>query len=180
MTSYNNYCASIGKVSIQPICKNDIEQIRNWRNSDRIRSTTLSKNHITKEMQNSWFLNLENRMDYVFKIQLNSTFIGVASSKIIDTKETIMQPSIYIGNSLYDGKGYGVSGIILINDFCFDFLNSSKLIINILKSNLAAIRFNESVGYKISSEEKGFVTYSLSPDDYYRSRNKIMKLIARI
>jgi diamine N-acetyltransferase len=177
---YKNYYSSLGRVHIQPICIKDIEQIRLWRNSDRIRNTTIKRDLITKQMQKKWFSELNLRMDYVFKIQLDSKFIGVASSKIIDSKKLIMQPSLYIGDSLYDGKGYGVCGLILLNDFCFDSMKASGLIINILKSNNKAIRFNEGIGYTVESENKDYCSYTLTPDQYYSQRKGIMKLISRI
>ena len=177
---YKNHHSSLGRINIQPISLEDIEQIRLWRNSDRVRNTTINKELISKQKQKKWFSELGQRRDYIFKILLDSKFIGVASSKVIDSEKLIMQPSLFIGDELYDGKGYGVYGAILLNDFCFDSMKALILTIDILKSNKKAIRFNEGLGYKIESENNNYYSYTLTPNQYYSKREGIMNLISRI
>jgi len=143
-------------------------------------NTTINKEFISKQKQKKWFSELGLRRDYIFKILLDSKFIGVASSKVIDSEKLIMQPSLYIGDELYDGKGYGVYGVILLNDFCFDNMKALILTIDILKSNRKAIRLNEGIGYKFKLDSNNYYSYTLTPNQYYSKRERIINLISRI
>jgi len=168
----------LGELSLCALKEEDIEQVRQWRNSDRILKTTVSNNKITKEQQVAWFSRLGVK-DYYFKIIFKNKFIGVASLKFNSDNNTY-DPGVFIGDDEYEGAGIGFAAAVLLSLFGFECLNLETVTARILKTNFSAIRMNKQLGYVLSNEGSEFDEYLLSKKIFNSKKNKLVDLASRV
>lgn len=168
----------LGGLLLLPLTKNDIEQVRVWRNSERILDTTVSKSKISKEQQIQWFKNLSDK-DHYFKILFNDSFIGVASLKY-DNDINDYDPGIFIGNDDYEGMGLGFSASLLLIIFAFDCLSLGSITARILNSNKPAIRMNKSLGYTLFKEGDEYSKYLLLKETFNSKKKKLINMMSRM
>ena len=85
------------------------ERVRVWRNSPRIRQFMISQNGISVEEHRAWLsrLSKENRSQIVRVAFCADIPIGIITLKDLDRKSERSDWGIYIGESGYEGRGFG-------------------------------------------------------------------------
>lgn len=67
-------------VKLVALAQDDIEMVRQWRNDPKIADLMLDKTHITREMQQQWFVRLQHAQDqFYYLVWFKDQPIGVAS-----------------------------------------------------------------------------------------------------
>lgn len=178
IASMNSSSISLGSMSLVRLNSNDLEKVRVWRNSEHVVKTMIYKKNISKEEQVKWFYSLNENSEYYYIINYKKFPVGLANIKNL-TKE-YPEAGVFIGEKEFDGLGLAFAAVYLLNSFAFKKLNIEKLYATILNNNLAAIKFNKSLGYKVKEEgvETGF--YELTKEDFFNNENKIFNLIKRV
>lgn len=143
-------------INLQPLKKEDLDLIRSWRNSDKIRRYAKNQTHITKKMHQKWF---ENINGYYFIIEINNTKIGLIwLKKIHDYYES----GFYIYEDKYLNNIYSYKIVTILHKFAFYELGLNEIYCEILEDNSRAIRFNKSLGFKKIDKIK----YRLTKKDF--------------
>lgn len=150
---------SFKSLKLKRLSFDDIELVRKWRNTERVRNTMRYKEMITKEQQLVWFNNLSVDSDYYYLISLDEVSIGLVNLKNVNDIDA--EAGVFIGDESFDRKGYGFAAVFLINYFAFNVLKLEKLVATILDDNTPAIRFNKSFGYVLDKSGHGFGEYVL-------------------
>lgn len=136
-------------ILLRPICEEDIEQMRVWRNKEPIRKCFIYQKLISKEEQKRWYqnyLNLED--DRMFIIEYNQIKIGTAALYHIDTAKGEAEfGRIMIGEEDFKGKGIGKETVRLLCEFGFTTLHLSKIRLEVFTDNKPALHLYKQVGF---------------------------------
>lgn len=166
-------------ISLKELTEEDIEIVRNWRNSERVRLRMHNQEYITKEKQIKWYSQIKLDNNYYYIIKNKKKSIGFVSLKYID--DITGEPGIYIGDKEYDGLGFGFAAAFLISYFALNYIHIDKLRITIKKNNKQAIRLNKSLGYNLfDCNLNSYNTYELSVDDFNKKAASNLKLLKGI
>ena len=143
------------KVILKSIQLEDIELIRNWRNSKYVNEFFIFRGHISKERQKNWFEEVSTSgMDYYFLILVGSKPIGVTEVKKINWDLREGEAGIFIGEKGYRNSLHAFEAVVLRNNFSFYELNLIKIRAQVLENNTRALRFSQCFGYKEIGKKK--------------------------
>ena len=158
----------------------DIEMVRLWRNSSFVREYMEFRDNITIELQRKWYEALGNN-NYYFIIYHNNYPIGLTYIK--NTRDDIGYFGIFIADeeSLNTLPMISYKTMISMLDFAFYELKLKLVEATILYTNPRAMRFNESVGFKLIKENGTEIKqyYLLKEDNYAIKSKKIKKILLR-
>ena len=151
----HNLKASYLNVCLRPLDKNDIENLRVWRNDKDATKYLRQIPYITPEMQAKWYENYLTQNDQItFAIDetntLNKMVGSVSLYDITDTQAEFGR--IQIGEKEAHGKGIGKLATIIILYIGFCKLNLTKIIATVNKQNAPACKIYFNVGFKIVGE----------------------------
>ncbi|MDB9963944.1 GNAT family N-acetyltransferase [Vicingaceae bacterium] len=165
-------------LEIREVEREDLELIRQYRNTESIKKRMIFKDQISRSQQLKWFEEIQSMDHFYFLIYKNDTAIGLINGKNIDFKEGSSEGGIFVWN---EDRNYetSITASIVLNDWNF-FVNDFKInYAQVLKFNKKAIAYNEFMGYKIASkphENEEVIWMSQTKEDYIEYREKIIKL----
>ena len=164
-------------IILRKITLNDLELIRTWRNSEYVKSFMVFKSYISKEMQENWFLQINNDNNYYFIIYKENTPIGLTNLKDIDFYNGTAESGIFMHSEEYTNSDLGVRATFSLLDFAFLTLKLNKLLQTIIVENKAAMNFNKSLGVRITENKDGICKGELVKEDYFKKTLKIRNYI---
>jgi hypothetical protein len=159
----------------------DLELVRNWRNSAHVRDNMVYKDYITEDMQNAWFESINNLNNYYFIIEYDSKKVGVINTKNFDKVHGFGEGGIFIGDQAYEHSFAAVYASLCLLNFVFYMLRDiNKSHIRILKDNFRAIQYNKLLGYEwVEDSEDGLnEIYQLTKENYLVKGLKLNKAAA--
>lgn len=162
-------------LELKEVEREDLELIRQYRNTDIIKNKMIHRKQITREQQLEWFKKIRTVNHYYFLIYKNDSAIGLINGKNIDFVNKTSEGGIFVWN---EDRNYEISitASIILNDWNF-FINAfEKNYAQVLKSNKQAIAYNEFMGYKIADrihENNEVVWMEQTREDYTQYRKKI-------
>ena len=165
-------------LEIREVEREDLELIRQYRNTESIKKRMIFKEQISRAQQLKWFEEIQSIDHFYFLIYKNDSAIGLINGKNINFNEGSSEGGIFVWN---EDRNYetSITASIVLNDWNF-FVNDFKInYAQVLKSNKKAIAYNEFMGYKIATkvhEKEEVIWMSQSKEDYIEYREKIMKL----
>jgi RimJ/RimL family protein N-acetyltransferase len=157
----------------------DIELVRQWRNSDPVRLNMQYRSIITPEQQQKWFDSINNLQSNYLLIHYKGEKIGLLNDKNIDWEARSSESGIFFGRTEYYNTFVpylvSVAGI----ETTFYLLGWEKQFAHILKSNINAIKFNELLGYQRceGQEHMDHQKYELTRDRFERKAGKVLKAV---
>lgn len=138
----------MGKVSFKKLNKEDIELVRQWRNSPEIASYMYTEEHITKEQQEKWFEKLNHDTAAHWIIEYNSKKMGLVSLSDINKVHKWCYWAFYLGDTSVRGAGIGGKVEYNILEYVFNDLGLNKLRCEVLTSNEKVINMHEKFGFR--------------------------------
>lgn len=159
------------------LTRDDIEQVRQWRNSREIASYMFFQGHITPEMQAAWFESIDNDENVYFMVHHEGRAVGLNLIKEIDWERRSGQGGIFLvpedlRNSLFV---YRVALPAL--DWIYASLGLKTVTAVIRSDNTRAIRYNRSLGHVISPGiHPDRVNGTLTLDAYRARRASFVKI----
>ena len=156
----------------------DIEMIRQHRNSDVIRNKMIYRKTISREEQLEWFKEVKGLKHSYYLIYKNDVAIGLINGRNIDHEKKTSEGGIFIWNkeSSYETS---ILASLILNDWNFFFNDFNLNYAQVLKSNQQAISYNKFMGYKVSErvhENPEVIWMEQSKEDYIRFREKFTSL----
>ena len=161
-------------IELRSITQDDIELIRFWRNSDRVKKHMLTQEYITPEQQIKWFASLEKKDDEYFIIHQSNKPIGLIW---FNEKGEHRETGFYIYETNQQNSVTPYKIVSLFHKYLFEEKKFPSLQCIILHENKRALRFNTSLGYKLVQEAKEYNTFTLSYEDYKKNDARITKLL---
>jgi len=159
-------------IVLKPLCYEDIEMVRKWRNSPQINRYALKREYISKKQQQEWFKNLDR--DEYFIIQAKQESIGLIW---FNHKNELIETGFYIYEQSRQNSLLPYKVVTMFHDYLFNTKQFKSITCKIQKDNKRAIRFNGSLGYKKQSENDVFDRYILTKQDHCKADKRIKTLL---
>ncbi|WP_256009601.1 GNAT family N-acetyltransferase [Desertivirga xinjiangensis] len=165
-----------GEIALTRVTIEEIEMIRNWRNSEDIRQYMVFRDHISAEMQREWFEKINTPENLYFLIMDKGTPIGLIYGADINwAQRAVGNAGIFIADKEHREDTYAMTASILLNDFAFS-IGLQSIYIKVLVSNPRAVAYNKLMGYKLIGKEAGVNIYKLDERSYSKFKKKIQGL----
>jgi len=136
-------------VQLRSIEKNDIEQVRQWRNSPEIIRYMEHREKISPEMQSSWFEKVMQSGDHYLIITYKTEKVGMIHLRFLDAGRA--ESGLFIGPESYRNSPIGYWASLPLLDLGFTFLELNEIIAKVHVDNELARSYNQSLGFKLTS-----------------------------
>jgi len=156
-------------IRLRPLEREDLRQLRDWRNDPEIFSRVREYRYLNMENQEAWFDSLrDDRKTIMFGVDedICSELIGVCGLTNIDWIARKAEVSIYIGNEDFRGKGRGRPILDLLAQYAFDECNLNRLWAEVFLNNEIGQKLFKSAGYQ---EEGRLRDHAFKGGEYWSS-----------
>jgi len=128
---------------------NDIELVRNWRNSSEVSKYMYTDFHISKDQQENWFQKINNDNSCIYWIiEYENKKIGLVSITEINSVFSSCSWAFYLGDTSLRGLGIGGKIEYKVIDYVFNVLKLNKLKCEVIVSNEKVIKMHEKFGFR--------------------------------
>lgn len=136
-------------IKLKEVAKEDIEMIRNWRNSKEVAQYMYTDNYITEEQQLNWYNKVKDeKSSKYWVISYDNTPIGLASLTEINKSLQSCYWAFYLGDSSIRGAGIGSKVEFNVIEYVFNELKLNKLRCEVFVSNDKVIKMHEKFGFR--------------------------------
>ena len=136
-------------ISLKPLNFEDIELVRNWRNSALVSAYMYNEEYISSEQQVRWFEKIRNDNTLIYWIIVyEGKKIGLASLTGIDRTLSSCYWAFYLGDLSIRGSGIGSKIEYNVLEYVFSELKLNKLRCEVFVSNEKVIRMHERFGFR--------------------------------
>jgi len=161
--------------------KEDIEKLRQWRNSEDIRNKMIYKKYITPEMQKEWFRTIEKSYHHSYYIiNVKNKDIGLFNQKNFNIQGKITESGLFIVDPEYKTSYIPVIASLTMIQSSFFAMGETESFVRTIKTNHEALNYNYSLGYEIFKEEKDFYILRMTPESFLRKTKKLRKAIRNL
>jgi hypothetical protein len=167
-------------VRLERLTVNELEIVREKRNSEKIRSNMVFQEQISKEEQIKWFHSIDNVNNIYLVVHYEGEKIGLINGKNTDFENRVSEGGIFIWEERRLQSVIPALCSIIMHDYNFLICEFEKTIIKVLKTNVNAIQFNKSFGYEPVSEEsneQNYQTFQLTRENYLQKIAKYRKAV---
>ena len=141
-------------IDLTRLTEEDIELVRQWRNSPQIRQYMEFREDITLEMQKKWFDSINNINNFYFIIHFEGQKIGLINSSNIDWDEISSDGGIFLWEEKYYETFVPVWASLIELETTFLVFNATRSYIKTLKDNPRAIKLNTHLGYELVKDQE--------------------------
>ncbi len=136
-------------INLTPIEENDIELIRNWRNSKEVSSYMYSEDEITSNQQKKWFDKAQkDETSKYWIIWYDNKPLGLASLTQINKTLNSCYWAFYLGDTSVRGAGIGGKVEYRVLEYVFEELKLHKLRCEVFTFNDKVIKMHEKFGFR--------------------------------
>lgn len=173
MTVLNKY-----NILLEPLNIGTIETLRLWRNSASVAKFMEHKKEISKEEQQLWFDNIDQKKEFYYIIKKDQFSIGMIHINKINSESKSAEVGLFIGENNFQGTGIAFGASLNLLDFAFDELNLKEVFAKVNSANKNAIMYNSFLGF---TEEYtlniDFTMWKLTCETYKKNKAKIEKCL---
>jgi UDP-4-amino-4,6-dideoxy-N-acetyl-beta-L-altrosamine N-acetyltransferase len=165
-------------ITLKRLKEEDIELVRQMRNSEGISRTMFYKEHISPEMQTKWFLSINNKNNAYYIIIYQNQKIGMIHGKNIDFEKRTCEGGIFIWDPAYIGTLIPSLASVIMNDWTFYIMNFNAIYAKVLTGNKTALNYNLLMGYKLCeplNDDAGVQWLKLAKEKYFARMKSIRK-----
>ena len=169
-------------VSLLRLKQEDVELVREKRNSDVIRDKMFFQRTISAKAQQHWFEEQYNIYNYYFVIEYKGKKIGLINGKNVDYEARTAEGGLFIWHPDYWESFVPVLASVILTDYNFVLCNFEKVIAQVLDSNERTQHYNAQFGFKpdpaLSTPDRP--VYSLSREDYFNKGRIVAEAVMKI
>jgi len=138
------------KVEFLKIREENLEMIRNWRNSPEVSNYMYTDDFITVDQQKIWFRQIkDDPTKKYWIIKVDDKYVGVVNLYDIDKRNKRCYWAYYLAESSIRGKGLGRLIELNIIKYIFEDLGLNKLCCEVLSFNEIVVKIHKKYGSKI-------------------------------
>lgn len=166
-------------VMLERLKEDDIELVRQWRNSDPVRLNMEYREIISAEQQKQWFASINNLQNNYLLVSYLGKKIGLLNDKNIDWEMRTSESGLFLGETDYYNTFVPYFISIAGIELNFYFLHWNKQYARILQSNTNAAKYNMLLGYrKLEGQENiNNQLYELTRHDFELKAMKIRQAV---
>ena len=141
------------KISLRPLEFEDYQLIVNWHNDTNIKYLTMMHPFpVPQASEKEWIENIitnKSNLQVYFGIELLETnaLVGIICLKPINYLHNNAKVGIFIGDASYRSRGIGMEAMQLVLEYGFKQLNLIKINLEVIESNIAAIKLFDKMGF---------------------------------
>lgn len=125
----------------------DLPQLRDWRNDDRLRATTREYRLLNMVNQDDWFDYISRSREVeMFGIEVDGTLVGVCGLCYINWVYRTAEVSLHVAPA-YQGRGIAAQTLGLLQQKAFEEFNLHRLWAEIYEFNKVSIALFEKCSY---------------------------------
>jgi RimJ/RimL family protein N-acetyltransferase len=154
----------------------NLELVRQWRNSPRISQFMEYREYITPEMQQKWFDSVNNDHNLYLIVEHEYKKIGLINAKGIDWEQASIEGGIFFWEEEVYNTPIPAFVSILFAELMIRILRLT-VYAHVLKTNDRAIRYNLQLGFELCPGQENVENqqYVLTPEKYLEKSAKIRK-----
>jgi RimJ/RimL family protein N-acetyltransferase len=154
-------------IALQRLESEDIELVRQWRNSSGVRPYMRYRELIGPNDQKLWFRDLDSERDWYFIARTGETAFALFNIKAIDWTAVCGEAGGFVGESRFIGRPEPAQATLALMDFAFQVLRLQFLKARYSSSLPRIARFNEQLGYVVTYEDEvGFLYSQVTAERY--------------
>jgi len=164
-------------ITLRRLKEDNIELVRQKRNSTAIRNTMYYREEISPEMQKKWFDSINNKNNGYFIIEYKSEKIGLIHGKNLDFEKRTCEGGIFIWDEKYIGGFIPALASVIMNDWTFYMINFKGVYAKMVLDNSTAIAYNKLMGYHLCEPQNNDVgvQWMLLTKESYEKRMKLLR-----
>ncbi len=164
------------------LTEEDLELVRNRRNSDEVRRYMNFQEFITPEMQLKWFKSINNAENFYYIIEYKGDKIGLLNDKNIDWIEKSSEGGLFIWDQRYINSMVPLMVSFLALELAYLVLGWNKTFITVRRDNHRAIEYNKAFGYfEINDkEETEMMRMMLDKDSFIKKSDKLRRMVSQV
>jgi len=169
-------------ITLTLLTEQDLELVRNWRNSPQVVRNYEYREYITTEMQSEWYKSIQNDGNIYLVVGYRMKKIGVINAKNIDWEKREFESGIFIPDPTYMNSYIPAILSVMMTDLFFKIFEWERIYAHILKTNPQAIQFNKSLGYELADNQQDVENqlYYLTRESFERKSARLKESIAVI
>ncbi|KAA9339461.1 UDP-4-amino-4,6-dideoxy-N-acetyl-beta-L-altrosamine N-acetyltransferase [Hymenobacter busanensis] len=137
---------------LRPLQHQDLEMVRNWRNSEAVAQYMYSSEPITAEQQKAWFASISaDASKQYWIITYQGRDVGVANLYAINQAFQSCYWAFYLGDQNLRGTGIGAKVEFTVLEYVFSELKLNKLLCEVFVDNDKVIGMHEKFGFRRES-----------------------------
>lgn len=161
-------------IQLKRITKNDIELIREKRNSIAIATKMIYREYISKDQQLKWFESINNLNNFYYLIIDNNKSIGLINEKDMDWNNSTSEAGMFIWEENYLKTIIPSLATLILIELGFEILSWKKTKIRILDTNKQAINYNKQIGFEMTENKDNVIFMELTKENYFSKTKKIV------
>ncbi len=167
-------------VVLERLKEEDIELVRQHRNSEDISQYMEYREHITPEMQKKWFDSINNNNNIYSMIYYKGRKIGLGNVKNIDWDKNSMEAGIFLWDKEVRNTAIPVIGFLILGEFFIKNLGLEGFA-HIMKTNKRAQRFNKQIGFELCEGQEDIENqlYKLTKESYLEKAELLRKVFMK-
>lgn len=134
-------------ITLNRLRQEDIEFVREMRNSEDVKKYMEFREEITPEMQQKWFESIDNFENFYYIIEYKGVKIGLLNDKNMDWEARTSESGLFLWDESYINTIVPVLASLCLLDAGFYYLNWNQSNIKVLRDNPKAIEYVSSLGY---------------------------------
>lgn len=158
-------------IVLRRVSKDDVQQIRMWRNAPHVLSQMFFQEEISDLQQLAWFDSIDNPLNYYFIISAQGEDVGVIYAKNVNPTTLTGEGGIFMGKQEILTTQIPALASLLLLRFCFEKLGVNASIAQVKADNSVARSFNEMLGYECISQNENKLTMVLTKEGFLKSKN---------
>lgn len=164
-------------ITLRRLRDEDIEQVRQWRNSHQISQFMEYREQITPEMQLEWFKSIDNFENFFYIIEYQGEDIGLINSSKIDWRDVSSEGGIFLWDEKYYETFVPVWASLCLLETSYHILGAGTSRIKTLRDNERAKKLNLHLGYELQpgQEEVYNQVYMMTADSFRRHAGKLIR-----
>ncbi len=164
-------------ITLSRLRQEDIEFVREKRNSEEVRRFMEFREEITSEMQQKWFDSINNFENFYYLIEYKGAKIGLLNDKNMDWKARTSESGLFLWDESYINTIVPVLASLCLLDVGFYYLNWNMSFIKVLRDNPKAIEYVNNLGYLICEGQENVENqqYYLTKELFETRGKKIQK-----
>jgi len=167
-------------IVLRRLREEDIELVRNWRNSPRINQFMEYREHITPEMQLEWFKSVNNYENFYYIIEYQGEKIGLINSSHIEWDTVSSEGGIFLWDEKYYETFVPVWASLCMLETSYFMLGAGRSVIKTLSDNERAKKLNTHLGYELQpgQEEVYNQVYVMTASSFKLQASRLIKAAA--
>ena len=155
-------------ITLRRLTLEDIELVRQKRNSEEIRQVMQFREEITPEMQLKWFESINNFENYYYIVGYQGTKVALINDRNMDWEARTSESGLFFWDKEYINTFIPILASLVLLDVGFHYLDWKISYIHVMRDNFAAIGYARQIGYELceGQEEQENQLYYLSRENF--------------